>query len=179
MDLDENRLGKRTGTFVIVSLFCVYLAILCVMDFVLLPAILSGTPQMTLFDLKFFGYDAAYARSLIAGMNSRSLSLYLHVQLPLDFVYPIIYGLLYSLLFHRLYGKRMRIPVLLAASLCLADYAENTLVLVMLRQGTPGDTLVTASSTATVTKSILLLAVYGLMAAGFVAWLVNKIRKKR
>lgn len=149
------------------------------MDFVLLPAILSGTPQMTLFDLKFFGYDAAYARSLIAGMNSRSLSLYLHVQLPMDFVYPIIYGLLYSLLFQRLYGNRMRVPVLIAVALCVADYTENILVVFMLRSSMPGDALVTAASTATVTKSILLLAVYGLIAAGFAAWLVNKIRKKR
>ena len=177
--MPDNRLGGRTGTFVIVSLFSVYLAILCVMDFVLLPAILSGTPQLTLFDLKFFGYDAAYARSLIAGMNSRSLSLYLHVQLPLDFVYPIVYGLLYSVLFQRLYGKRMRVPVLIAAALCVADYTENILVVFMLRSGMPGKPIVTAASTATVTKSILLLAVYALIGAGFVAWLVNKIRKKR
>lgn len=176
--MPDNRLGGRTGTVMILSLFCVYLAILCVMDFVLLPAILSGTPQLTLFDLKFFGYDTAYARSLIASMNSRSLSLYLHVQLPLDFVYPVIYGLLYSLLFQRLYGSRMRVPVLIAAALCVADYTENILVVFMLRRGMPGEALVTAASTATVTKSVLLLAVYGLIIARFVAWLVNKIRKK-
>lgn len=177
--MPDKKLEGRTWTIVILSLLGLYLAILCVMDFVLLPAILSGTPQMTLFDLKFFGYDAAYARSLIAGMNSRSLSLYLHVQLPMDFVYPIIYGLLYSLLFQRLYGNRMRVPVLIAVALCVADYTENILVVFMLRSSMPGDALVTAASTATVTKSILLLAVYGLIAAGFAAWLVNKIRKKR
>lgn len=138
------------------------LAICAVMNLWLIPAIEGGylidqTQGVRCFDMQSLGYSVETANRFLAQLTEEGRDLYLHVQLPLDFFYPVAYGTFFTLLICALKKKispLATIPLLLM----LFDYAENICSIVMLRRMTATKALAGFASTMTVTKSLLLTA---------------------
>ncbi len=141
---------------------------------------------LTPFDLRPSGYGPQEARHLLMALGETGRDAYLRHQLVLDTLYPALLALTLSNLF-RLIGGGVPagwvVRAGVAASWCAAgfDYAENLGIAVMLAcwDDLP-DALVTASSLATVAKSVSTsVAVVGLF--GLLAWKVwhKRVARRR
>ena len=111
------------------------------------------------FDLRPTGYGPDDARALLLSLGDAGRDIYLRHQLVLDTVYPALMALTLCNLFRlvgRGLGARLAVRTGVILSWCAAgfDYAENIGIAAMLsRWANLPDTLVKASSLATVAKS--------------------------
>ncbi|MBQ6163011.1 MAG: hypothetical protein IJK23_00915 [Clostridia bacterium] len=129
-------------------------AICLVMNLVLIPRIEAGTNGIRCFDMNF-AYDFETVKQFLALLSEDGRRVYLNIQLPLDFFYPIAYGVFFCLVLYSLSNGRkalLAFPILLAAF----DYAENICVLCLLKASQPSQTLATAASAATTAKTVLM-----------------------
>lgn len=175
-------LDKHIGKKQLIALLLLYIVILGVMTFLLIPAICKNTGEMGIFDLQTKGYSLEYARSFIAAMGSGK-QVYLKAQLPLDFIFPAVYTLLYFALAQRFFKKQHIFVFGATALLCVSDYAENSLTYAMLVSNNLSAGLVAAASFFTVVKTILLYLVTGMIAVGglyrLFCGIKNKVKKLR
>lgn len=92
---------------------------------------------LQILDLKV-GYDAQYAKELLAAAGGKGRELYLYRFIPLDTVFPIVYSIAYSSLLTYLFKKgfsaQNRIHKLAIAPffIGICDYIENLGILAML-----------------------------------------------
>lgn len=124
------------------------------MNLFLLPAIEQTTAGIRCFDMNP-GYDFAAAQRFLSLLSPDGRALYLHVQLPLDFLYPLAYGCCFGCLLFYLTGRFSALhllPLLLAAF----DYAENISILRMLTVAELSPALAAAGSVFTTVKTVLL-----------------------
>lgn len=149
--------GKNVILLILITMV-VYLTML----FYSIPKVVTAAPEMQLFDVSPSGYSTEVALSLLNAIGPEGRDLYLSLQLPLDFIYPGLFILSYSLLFAWLlkknYGAASKVYYALYIPLLagLFDYAENVLIIMMLKAYPNLDsTLVTAASLATTIKSVL------------------------
>ncbi len=170
----EKHIGKKE----IIILIILYIAILSVMSLVFIPAIRENTGDMTIFDLQAKGYSLEYAQSFIAAMEDSGKSIYLKAQLPLDFVYPAIYTLLYFGLAQKIFKKQHAFVFGATVLLCVSDYIENSLSVVMLLSNALTQALVATASFFTIVKTILLYAITGIMILGALYRLIKKIKNR-
>ena len=166
---------KRTRLILIVS--GALTAVIClVMNLWLIPEIEKTTEGLRCFDMNSFGYTHEQAQRFLSLLGDRGRDLYLHVQLPLDFVYPAAYTAFFITAMRALNKKKTPLW-LLPAALMLSDVIENVCSIVMLRTMTVSPALAGFASAVTVVKSVLMTAVFVLLAVLLVLWLVK--RKKR
>lgn len=152
------------------------LVICTVMNFYLLPLIESTTEGIKAFDMNSFGYSFEQAKRFVSLLDERGLSFYLHVQLPLDFVYPIAYTTFFSLALLKLTKNKkylLAFPLLLMAS----DYTENVFSIIMLKTDFVSSVARTAS-TVTVIKTALMYITIILVLVFFVQWIINQTQKR-
>lgn len=136
----------------------VYLTIL----FYSIPKVTAAAPDMKLFDVSPSGYTSEYAESFLTAIGADGRNLYLFLQLPLDFIYPGLFILFYSALFawtlKKIFAPESKIyyALYLPVFAGLFDYAENILVILMIKAYPKiSPNLVAAASFTTVAKSVL------------------------
>lgn len=171
-------LNKHIGKKEIIILFFLYAAILCVMSLLFIPAIRANTGEMNIFDLQAKGYSLEYAKDFIAAMGENGKSVYLKAQLPLDFIYPAVYTLLYFGLAQKIFKKQHILVFGVTAMLCVSDYMENSLSVVMLISNELTQAVVSTASFFTVLKTALLYIITGLLIIGALYRLVKSTKRR-
>ena len=153
-------------------------AICLVMNFILIPMIEKSTAGLRCFDMNSFGYTFDQAKQFLTLLSENGRSIYLHVQLPLDFIYPVAYTAFFMLALTALRGKAS--PLLaLPGALAVSDYIENVCSIKMLRAMDVTPELAKFASAVTVTKSVLMDLVFVLLAALLIVWLIKRKKKAR
>ena len=132
------------------------LAICAVMNLKLIPDIEATTEGIRCFDMNFgYSYDTAVRFLELLGENGRHV--YLHMQLPLDFIYPLFYALFFvSLIYLLTKDLQSRRKYFISFPLVLAvfDYTENLLTACMLKADTLPRALARTASVFTALKTI-------------------------
>ena len=128
-----------------------------VMNAVLIPAIEANTGGIRCFDMNF-AYSPETARAFLRSIRDEGRYIYLHRQLPLDFVYPVFYTLLFVSLIFLLCKSKKLLPALLVlpSALALLDYAENNMSIIMLKNGIPSDSFAVIASCVTSAKTVFM-----------------------
>ena len=152
-------------------------AIGTVMNAFLIPRIEQNTGGIRCFDMNF-GYTCEEAQRFLSLAGEEGRRVYLSMQLPLDFVYPLAYALFFVSLFVILTKKKTKLAALPIA-LAAADYAENILVEAMLRSSPLSSAVVSAASVFTVIKTVLLYTVIIITLALVVRAAVRAKKAKR
>lgn len=148
-------------------------ALIClIMNFILIPEIESSTNGIRCFDMNF-AYSYETAKKFLSLLSQEGRNVYLNVQLPLDFIYPIFYCVFFSLLIIKLCGKISfcTFPLLLA----VLDYAENVCTIIMLKAETLSPAIVSFASKITTLKTILLY----LLILNFIILIIKRIIVKK
>ena len=175
--LMEKKRSKAFVSALIVS-GALTAAICLIMNLWLIPAIESAAGGLKAFDMRSFGYTTGEAREFLGALSEEGRQVYLTRQLPLDFFYPVCYTAFFMLAIVALTKKRS--PwLILPALLAVADYAENALILSFLKKNAVPDVLGAIAGYVTAAKSLLMTAVFVLLAVLFVLWLVRRARQKK
>jgi mannose/fructose/N-acetylgalactosamine-specific phosphotransferase system component IID len=165
----------------VLILFLITMAVYTVMLTITIPQVEQYANGFDLFDLSPLGYNLRYARALIYNLGDSGTDIYLHHQIPLDFIYPGLFAIAYSLFLTWLFAKSVPttspvfyltfVPVLAG----LFDYLENIGIIIMLTTSNITYTLVNISSTFTILKSGFTTLFFILLALGFIAWPLKKV----
>ena len=83
-----NLLKTYATVKMILLLWVVTMATFSVMWFFSLPAVEHFAPGKVLFDLSVTGYSHEYAILLLEALSVEGRDAYLHLQLPVDFIFP-------------------------------------------------------------------------------------------
>ena len=151
-------------------------AVIClVMNLILIPRIESSTEGIKCFDMNF-GYSADTARRFLELLSDESRSVYLNIQLPLDFIYPLAYCTFFILMLLKFAEKRkalVALPVLLAVS----DYTENICSIIMLKSAEFSAPLASFASAVTCVKTVLMYITIIIILVSIVIHIKNKKKK--
>lgn len=119
------------------------------------------------FDMRPFGYSYEQALTLLSSLGEEGRRIYLTRQIPLDTFYPALLAISSSsslIWLSRAFGSTARLyhaAAVLAYMAAIADYAENGLIVWMLKSGpSVPEGLVVAASLASVSKSLLTTIVF-------------------
>lgn len=148
-----------------------------VMNLVLIPEIESTTEGIRCFDMNSLGYSYETAEKFLSLLSENGRHVYLHVQLPLDFVYPVAYTVFFILLITFLTDKHRKLCAF-PGMLMAFDYIENICSVKMLTSDTLSPMLAGYASVMTVAKSITMYICFGIIAVLLIAKLVNKKKNK-
>ena len=149
-----------------------------VMNLWLMPAIERTTEGLRCFDMNSFGYTFEQAQRFLALLDERGRDLYLHVQLPLDFFYPVAYTAFFMTAICKLNGRAT--PLLaVPAALAVFDYVENVCTIRMLRAMEVTQKAAAFSSAVTVTKSALMTVTFVMLAALLLRYLLRRRNAKK
>ena len=163
---------SKKGTVALVISGAVTAAISLIMNVILIPKIEASTNGIRCFDMNF-GYSFETAKSFLSYLSEEGRNIYLNIQLPLDFIYPIAYCIFFCLVIIRLTKK---VNVLLAFPLLLTvfDYAENITTIVIVKSAELSETLARLGSAFTSIKTLLMYAVFIEILICIVYWYKNK-----
>ncbi|MBO4339722.1 MAG: hypothetical protein J5877_07410 [Clostridia bacterium] len=168
-DMKNNKSLKITA--IISGIFTA--AICAVMNFRLIP-IIESEAGMRCFDMNF-GYNYDEAIHFLSNITEYGRDVYLHMQLPLDFIYPIAYCAFFCSLIYLLTNRKsslLAIPVFLA----IFDYIENILTVVMLKGSIPSVMVANFASTATVFKTLIMYACFVIIV---ILIIIRIVRRKK
>ena len=126
-----------------------------VMDFALFPMIEKTTEGLRSFDLCSFGYPPEQAERFLSLLSEEGRSVYLNVQLPLDFIYPFVYTAFFISMM-ALFSAKWKATSVFPVLLFVLDYAENILSVIMLKSETFSRGIATAASAVTVAKTVFM-----------------------
>ncbi|MBR1811666.1 MAG: hypothetical protein IJ766_08500 [Clostridia bacterium] len=173
----DNLLLRRNNRVILWGSGVVTAAICGVMNLVLIPMIEKNTGGIRCFDMQSFGYSYETALQFLAALGESGRKIYLHMQLPLDFIYPVAYTVFFVFLFAAL-RKRVSKVLLLPLFMAVFDYAENICSICMLRSMAPSKNLAAFASCMTVAKSAC-LALTAIFSVIYLARLLISRRKAR
>lgn len=166
-------MNKTKKTVLLVS--GVLTAVICLaMNLFLLPHMEAATNGIRCFDMNF-NYSYETAQQLIAYLGEELKAFYLHVQLPLDFVYPLAYTTFFVLLMNTLLNKNSKL-VIVPLVLAVCDYGENIGIIRMLTADTLSPVTVSVANGFTMVKTILLYVTILLMLVLIIRKIVMKKR---
>ena len=151
-------------------------AICAVMNLVLIPIIEANTEGLRCFDMNSTGYTYEQAKQFLSLLDEKGRDIYLHIQLPLDFFYPVAYTAFFMLALKKLSGKTL--PLVIPGALAIADYIENICSIRMLRAMDVTEGMAKFASTVTVIKSALMTLTFILLAVFLIVWLVKRKKNK-
>ena len=149
-------------------------AICLAMNLFLLPHIEAATNGIRCFAM-FFNYDYKTAKQFIAYLGDDLKAFYLHVQLPLDFVYPLAYTTFFVLLINTLTQKKSKL-IVLPLALAVCDYGENIGIILMLTAAELNPTTVAIANVFTMVKTVLLYVTILLILALIIKRIIDKKR---
>ncbi len=151
-------------------------AVIClVMNLILIPRIESSTDGIKCFDMNF-GYSADTAKRFLELISNESRSVYLNIQLPLDFIYPLAYCTFFVLMLLKFAEKRKALaalPVVLAVS----DYTENICSIIMLKSAEFSPALASFASAVTCIKTVLMYITFLIIIVSIIIHIKNKKKK--
>jgi hypothetical protein len=155
------KIQRTSSGKVVVMFFGPAMLIYFIMLLYTIPLVESYVPGMKLFDLSPAGYTIEYSLQLLGTLGDIGRDKYLHLQLPLDFIYPGLFAVSCSLLLSWLLKKSVNTNSN-AFYLCftpvaagLFDYLENIFIFDMLTSyPNVNEIVVVAASTFTILKSI-------------------------
>lgn len=159
----------------------IFTAAICLaMNFYLIPQIEAQTNGLRCFDMNF-GYTPETARQFLILIGEKGRFIYLCRQLPLDFVYPVFYTLFFVSLICLLCNnkKLLKVFLVLPPLLVLADYAENIMSVIMLRNGVPSDAFARVASCITAAKTVLMYLIILIIIILLVKYLISRKGKKK
>lgn len=148
-----------------------------IMDFILFPKIEANTEGIRSFDMNSFGYSFEQAQKFLELIGEEGRNIYLHIQLPLDFVYPVVYTLFFFLIMTALAKKRTKL-LIVPAVLFFFDIGENICSIIMLQNLSTTKALATAASTFTLCKSLFMYATFIIIFVYFILWLKNRKKEQ-
>ncbi len=151
--MSEFVLGEKGKIAVFVS-GALTTVIMVVMNALLIPKIESTTDGIRCFDMNF-GYNYNTAKQFLSLLSDSGRNLYLHAQLPLDFIYPLAYLIFFSFLIIRLV-KKVNALIVFPIVLAVFDYCENICSIMMLSSASLSKGLAAAGSAFTSVKTILM-----------------------
>ena len=174
-------LQKTASGRTVLGLFILTMTVYLVMLFYTIPKVENFAPGIALFDLSPTGYTYQHAFSLLRSLGQDGRNVYLHQQLPVDFIYPGLFAVSYSLLLTWLFSRSFEtnskmfylaiVPVLGG----LFDYLENISIACMIKSFPDiSKDLVAIASTFTVFKSVFATAFFILLLIGIVSLLKRK-----
>ncbi len=99
------KIQRASSGKVVVMFFGPAMLIYFIMLLYTIPLVESYVPGMKLFDLSPAGYTIEYSLQLLGTLGDIGRDKYLHLQLPLDFVYPGLFAVSCSLLLSWLLKK--------------------------------------------------------------------------
>ena len=152
--------------------------ILGIMDFYSLPAIEKAAGGIKAFDLQTFGYSFETANAFLNSLSEEGRSLFLHFQLPLDFIFSFVYTFLFLALFERLNksGHRLIVfPIILFA----LDIAENTISIILLKSTELSHSIVAVGGTVTLLKNIFTLICSVIIIVFLIIFFVKRKQNKK
>ncbi len=176
-------LKHSTGRTVSV-LFALTMAVYLTMLLYTIPAVTAFAPEFPIFDLSPSGYLFSYANELLDKLGNEGRNIYLHRQLPLDFIYPGLFAVTYSLLLVWLFRKYFNmnskvyylgfVPILAG----VFDYLENIFIIKMINSFPDLQmNTVKIASTLTILKSSFTIFFFVLLLMGFVLFLKRKFMR--
>ena len=146
-----------------------------------IPQVASYAPGINLFDLSPTGYSFEYAIVLLDTLGSDGRELYLHKQLPLDFIYPGLFAVSCSLLLSWLFLKsqntqsKIFIFCYMPVAAGLFDYLENIFIVrILTSYPNVSDISILLASSMTIAKSVLTTAFFVLLIIGAILYLKKK-----
>ena len=172
-------MDKRRKRLVITAIITGALTVVItgIMDFCLFPRIEAATAGMKSFDLCSFGYTFEYAKEFLSRLGDYERSIYLNIQLPLDFVYPLIYTAFFVSMM-LIFSKKAKFTLIFPIFLFVADYAENSLICVMLRSEELSLQIASAASAATIIKTIIMYITALIIVLQIIAFIVSRKKQK-
>ena len=140
-------------------LFALAMSAYAFMMFVTIPELRGLSGGVEIFDLRPLGYGEEEALLILASMPDAARDYYRHVQIPVDFLYPLLLGLfgMFTLAWAR---RRVAIPrwsIIVPLAVTTFDYLENVGVLILLAGHTQPVTMALAS-VCSIAKSMLTTA---------------------
>ncbi|MGN1444062.1 MAG: hypothetical protein ACI4XE_09470 [Acutalibacteraceae bacterium] len=142
-----------------------------VMNFIFIPEIESGTGGLRAFDMTF-GYTYQQAKQFVSLLSPQGLDVYLHKQLPLDFLYPIVYSVFFISVFKKLKVKNKALLVL-SALLFVSDYCENIFSVIMLTRSF-SQAVSTFACAVTILKTLAMYLIFVVIIVLIILRLVRK-----
>lgn len=167
-------MNKKRLVLIIFGTFT--LIITGIMNLILLPIIENGTSGMRFFDMNTTGYSVESCREFLASLSVQGRGMALHIQLPLDFIYPIVYTVFFVASIIALTHKKSKLT-LLPVALLISDYTENICSVKILNTAIPSDMIIRFARTVTVIKNILMYLIFGIIAILFIVFVIK--RKKQ
>ncbi len=132
---------------------------------------------LDIFDLRMFsGYDLNYVNQFNLDISDQGRTIYLFVQIPLDFIYPLLTSLFFFSYFKQeLKHKKFAYVGFLSMTF---DYIENICVIFFLTASNLSEGFVMLGSISTIIKGIFYLIFYGGSLFFLGRCLIKKIIKK-
>jgi len=153
----------------LIVLFMAAHTVFTIMTFIT-PNIING--GLDIFDLRMFiGYDLVYANNFVSSLSTTGLIYYQYIFMPLDYIYPLLLSIFFFLFFKKVSGSLLF--ALLGFITLIFDYAENTLILIMLRTETLTEQLVNTASTFTILKGYAYLTNYAIFIILFIVFVLK------
>ncbi|MGN0467390.1 MAG: hypothetical protein ACI4GY_01535 [Acutalibacteraceae bacterium] len=149
--------NKKAQNIILICSGVLTMIICIVMNFIFIPKIESSTGDLRIFDMTF-GYTYQQAKLFVSLLLPQGRDVYLHKQLPLDFIYPIVYSAFFISVLLKLKVKNkalFALPVLLFIS----DYCENILSIIMLTHSF-SEVLSTFACAVTIFKTITMYLIF-------------------
>ena len=165
----------KSGHIFITAILTVVM--LGIMDIYTLPFIAKAAGGIPAFDLQTLGYSEATAQAFLSALSESGRSMFLHVQLPLDFMFAFVYTFLFLALFIRLnkVGEKLYfIPLVLF----VLDIAENILSLYFLTSASVSSTWFAIGSAVTLLKNVFTLICTVMILVFLIIWLIQRKKAK-
>jgi hypothetical protein len=135
-----------------------------------LPHLTNLAGGQRVFDMVPGGYDANYASQLLQALGDEGRQFYLSRQIPLDTLYPLLFAVSLILLSNWLSARLtvleswFHLAGYLPIGSAVADYIENLLIILMIREyPTLPEGMVQSASAATLIKSGLTTAFFAVV----------------
>lgn len=131
--IKRNLTGKK-----VLLTFLLTNVIYAIMLFITIPRTMAFSDGMSLLDMMPMGYDSEYVVALFETLGEQGRDAYLHIQLPVDMIYPLLFGISYCLLIAYFLNKIDKLNsaffylCFLPLIAGMADYLENFGIITML-----------------------------------------------
>ncbi len=168
---------SKKGTIITLVSAAGTLIICAIMNFYLIPLIEESTCGIRCFDMNF-AYSFESAKLFLSLISERGMDTYLHIQLPLDFIYPLVYTIFFAFLITKL-TRQITILSFLPCFLAVLDYTENICTIIMLKSASSSETLASIGSIVTSVKTTIMYLIFVIIIACFVYYLVMKKRSQK
>lgn len=146
---------KKINWVIIILLYIAQIVLFQVMLRVTFPVIQANLGELKMFDMMKQGYDVAVAEQVLAVIGEQGRNMYLHVQMPIDFVYPVLMAVVYYLVLVKTSTTFRYSYYVFPILLVLCDWIENICIIWMLNGHAVTSGLMAFCNVCTKSKAII------------------------